>query len=538
MSDAQKTEPPATPFLFNGQPLQTADDVASFFGTSAWALRYTLYRAPESSRYTAFEIPKRSGGMRQIHAPVGLVRELQEKLAPILSAHYQAHPSAHGFITARGVLSNAKAHVGQNLVLNVDLEDFFPSINFGRVRGLFMSPRFGMGPAAAAVMAQLCIHRNGLPQGAPTSPALSNFIAETLDRRLTRLAKENRLTYTRYADDITFSSNQPSLPVSIAQFELEGEKTRIRVGEALERAIHAAGFSVNHKKVRLHRRYMRQAVTGLTVNTRVNIGRDRIRLLRAMLHAWGKFGLEAAASEHFANYAGGAAGRNGPPNPVRSFRNVVYGHLSFVKMVRGADDPVFLKLCARLIDLDPNPSKFVRQMVFGAGDYDVFVSHASEDKAEIARPIYEACAKLGLKVFLDEEHIGWGESFTKKINTALGAARVVVAVISSNSVSKEWPVLEVNAALALEVSGQKTVVPVIVGKPDLNRLPLISAKDCLYWKGDPQLVAAKLKELKDARGQHRAARAPLQSAPGQSAPGRAAPVTRGGSSVPPVPEAA
>jgi hypothetical protein len=132
--------------------------------------------------------------------------------------------------------------------------------------------------------------------------------------------------------------------------------------------------------------------------------------------------------------------------------------------------------------------------VFGADDYDIFISHASEDRAAIARPIYEACERLGLKAFLDEEHIAWGETFTKKINIALGAARTVLAVISSTSVGKDWPLTEVNTALTLEVSGDKTVVPLIIGKPDLSRLPLIRGKDYLVWKDDPLSVALKLRE--------------------------------------------
>jgi hypothetical protein len=175
-------------------------------------------------------------------------------------------------------------------------------------------------------------------------------------------------------------------------------------------------------------------------------------------------------------------------------------------MVRGPADPVYLKLCSKVLDLDPNPSKFIRQMVFGADDFDIFISHASEDRPTVARPIFEACERLGLKAFLDEEHIAWGEAFTKKINIALGAARTVLAIISSNSVAKEWPLTEVNAALALEVSGDKTVVPLIVGKPDLSRLPLIRGKDYLEWRNDPKLVAIRLREVVGQSGG--AARAP------------------------------
>jgi RNA-directed DNA polymerase len=183
----------------------------------------------------------------------------------------------------------------------------------------------------------------------------------------------------------------------------------------------------------------------------------------------------------------------GPRSPGNAFHNIVYGQLSFVKMVRGPSDPVFLKLCARVLDLDPNPSKFIRQMVYGADDFDVFLSHASEDKAEIARPIFEACQKAGLKAFLDQEHIGWGESFTNKINTALGAARTVLVIVSSNSVSKDWPLAEINTALAFEVERKKRVVALLVGNPDLSKLPLIKAKKYLIWNGDPAPVVLALK---------------------------------------------
>jgi RNA-directed DNA polymerase len=164
-------------------------------------------------------------------------------------------------------------------------------------------------------------------------------------------------------------------------------------------------------------------------------------------------------------------------------------------MVRGTEDPVFLNLCAKVLELDPNPSKFIRQMVFGADDYEIFISHASEDKADIVRPIYEACQRAALKVFLDETHIGCGDSFTTKINTALGASRTVLAVITSNSVTKEWPLLEVNTALALEASGDKRVIPLVVGTPDLSKLPLIRSKKWLTWDGDAEKVAAELKRL-------------------------------------------
>ncbi len=489
MSDTTVSEDDNRPFRLNGSALQTSKDVAAYLGTSHGQLIWTLYKAPENSRYVAFEIPKRSGGMRPIHAPIGLLRQLQEKLNIEFQALYRPHPNAHGFLKERSIVTNAKEHVGKRWVLNVDLLDFFPSVNFGRIRGLFMKPPFDMAPAAATVCAQIVTHRNGLPQGAPTSPVLSNFIAATLDRRLLRLARQNRLAYSRYADDITFSSNAQTFPPALATREVHASGIiSVEAGDELVLAIAQSGFAVNPAKVRISSHTAYQSVTGLCVNARINVGRRRVRRIRAMLHAWRKFGIEAAAREHFLKYRGARTAAR-PIDAERAFRNVVYGQLSFVRMVRGPDDPVFLNLCAQILELDPNPSKLVRKIVFGADDYDVFISHASEDKETVARPIFAACERLGLKVFLDEEHIGWGQSFTSKINTALGSARTVLAIISSNSVNKEWPLLEVNTALSYEASGSKRVIPVLVGRPDLSKLPLIRSKRWVDWKENADEVA-------------------------------------------------
>ncbi len=484
----------ATCLRIDGRPLITTQDLASYLGVFHGRMIDTLYNRPANVRYRHFEIPKRTGGMRPIHAPIGLVRDLQDKLLADFKALYRAHPSSHGFIEKRGVTTNAAFHTGQRWVLNIDLEGFFPSINFGRVRGLFMKPPFEMGSAAATVCAQIVTYRNGLPQGAPTSPILSNFISAQLDRRLSRLARQNRLVYSRYADDITFSTNMAQFPVSVVVREpVEGGGFKVLAGDALALAIEKSGFEINEKKVRLQGHHFHQGVTGLCVNKRVNVGRERIRKLRAMMHAWRKFGVERAADEHFRKYRGSRK-LLPPSRPASAFRNVVYGHLSFVKMVRGADDKVFLKLCAQVLALDPNPSKFIRQMVYGADDYDVFISHASEDKEAIARPIFEACKRQGLKAFLDEAHIGFGESFASKINTALGASRTVLAIVTSHSTAKEWPLQEINTALALEISGEKNVVPLMVGNPDLTLLPLLRTKRWINWGDDADSVVKELKQ--------------------------------------------
>jgi RNA-directed DNA polymerase len=477
----------------DGSPLLTAGDVAEFLGAGPSKLNYLLYKAPEDVRYRASEIPKKTGGVRQLYAPHPDLKAWQRTALKALTEFYEPHPDAHGFLKGRSIVSNAAIHIGQPLVLNIDLKDFFPSVHFGRVRGLFMSPPFEMGASAATVMAQLVTFKNQLPQGAPTSPILSGMAAAELDRRLSRLARRSRLKYSRYADDITLSGAQGSLPASLLAFERDanGKQTPI-IGPQLAQEIIRAGFTVNPAKVRVQTRHQRQSVTGLTVNAKTNVARERVRRLRAMIHAWRKFGLEAAAAEHVAHYVRGAAGPI--KTPARHFRAALSGELAFLKMVRGGADPAYLRFCADIAGLDPKPSKAIRRAAFGAADFDVFISHASEDKDAVARPIFEALEAIGVSVFFDENHINWGENYTAKINTALGAAKYVLAVITSTSVAKDWPVLEVNAALALEASGKKAVLPLVVGKPDLTKLPLLATKDVMFWDGDAARVARRLKE--------------------------------------------
>jgi hypothetical protein len=223
-------------------------------------------------------------------------------------------------------------------VLNVDLEDFFPSINFGRVLRALEAPPYRIPHDAAVALAQIACHEGKLPQGAPTSPMMSNLVVARMDGELEALAKELRCGYTRYADDLTFSTNLPQFPSELAVMVAD----HAQVGGLLASVIERNGFRINLTKVRLQRRGVRQVVTGLVVNSGVNVQRRVIRQIRAMLHAWQKFGLEAAQSAYESSYALRKA-RN-PHFPPARFENVVRGRLSFVAMIRGRDDEIYRKL--------------------------------------------------------------------------------------------------------------------------------------------------------------------------------------------------
>src|SRR5680860_1477625 len=186
--------------------LKTPEDLSALLEVPHNTLIYHLYRKSLISKYTAFTIPKASGGNREILAPNPSLKILQQKCNYILSLMYKPKFPTHGFVKNRSIVSNAKAHTRKAYVLNIDIEDFFPSINFGRVRGLFLSKPFLLPEKVSTFLAQLCCFNNQLPQGAPTSPIISNFISMKLDNELNQFSRRHRCSYTRYADDMTFSS--------------------------------------------------------------------------------------------------------------------------------------------------------------------------------------------------------------------------------------------------------------------------------------------------------------------------------------------
>lgn len=222
-------------------------------------------------RYETFEIPKRSGGTRTIDAPDGPLKQLQERILHRLLAGLEAHEAAHGFERGRSIVTNARRHVRKAAVLKIDLKDFFPSTRAAEVHKLFR--QVGWNRKVAKQLTTWCTWRDGLPQGAPTSPRLSNLVNQRLDARCTGLARFFGADYTRYADDLTFSwRHEP------------GDRVRDLL-HGVERIARDLGYRVHHKKkLHLMRQHDRQVVTGLVVNHDVNLPRPTRRWLRAVEH--------------------------------------------------------------------------------------------------------------------------------------------------------------------------------------------------------------------------------------------------------------
>lgn len=270
---------------------QNLSDLAKLLGFTPKALSFVLYKISDEKKYKTFDIPKKGEGTRTIKAPIDQLSLLQSRLAELLEAcaqeiakdnpRYQA--ASHGFRKGRTTISNANVHRKRRYVFNVDIADFFGSINFGRVRGLFIKDRaFELAPNAATVLAQIACHENALPQGSPCSPVISNLVANILDARLMRLSKHAHCTYTRYADDLTFSTNERIFPQEIAR-EMAGAAWE--PGTRLTEVIEGAGFVLNPSKTRMSLRRSRQTVTGLVVNTKLNIRQDYYRATRAMCNS-------------------------------------------------------------------------------------------------------------------------------------------------------------------------------------------------------------------------------------------------------------
>jgi RNA-directed DNA polymerase len=312
----------------------TQSGIASALDTTEASLIFHLY-SKKAPGYREFVIPKASGKDRTINVPPPVIMAWQRRLLRFLTESYQPKPSVHGFTANRNIRSNASVHTGRRLVLNIDLRDFFPSIHFGRVRGVFARHPFNFPNEVAATLAQLCTNDGALPQGAPTSPVISNLVCRGLDNDLWKLTKSVGCRYTRYADDITVSTNFDALPSKIVK-KYDPDTGVVELGDEISTIIRYHKFEVNDSKSRIHSSRRRQEVTGLTVNTKVNVTQDFIRDIRAILNDWRVFG-ESAADKRFKALDGRRSTRTGEAPTVGSHLD---GKLNFLLMIRGEGDLV------------------------------------------------------------------------------------------------------------------------------------------------------------------------------------------------------
>ena len=315
------------------------------------------FKASGTRRYKTFSIKKKSGKLRTINAPCAGLKVFQTCLNFILQIFYQPNANACGFVPGRSIADGAKKHVGKNYVLNIDLKDFFDSIELHRVKAVFALPPFNLKDdkenpnSLPYILANLCCHpkevtrfdkdgnpyqcvRNVTPLGAPTSPIITNLICRQLDRRLLGLAKRFRVSYSRYADDISFSSNNKSV------FE-KGSAFRVELKRIIEED---QRFRINEEKTRVQSRGYRQEVTGLVVNSKVNVTKRYEKQIRMWLYLWEHYGYEKATTCFHRDYSIS----KGHAKHGTNLENVLEGKLNYMKMIVGADNAAYMKLAERL----------------------------------------------------------------------------------------------------------------------------------------------------------------------------------------------
>ncbi|NQW39954.1 MAG: RNA-directed DNA polymerase [Cyanobacteria bacterium] len=304
--------------------LHSFSDIASALCLEPQQLQWLVYERGDShvDHYIRFTIPKRSGGSRLISRPRPSLQQAQQWVQSTILHNQPLHPAAMAFRRGVSIVDNARLHSGKKIVVRLDLKDFFPSITFARVRGLFES--FGYNPGVSTVLSLLCtdsprvllsldnqshvvpVGERALPQGACTSPALANLVSRSLDRRIQGYANKAGWVYTRYADDLVLSTIQ----------ETDSPHRLIRGISAVTRD---EGFVVNEEKTRVMRAPNRQTVTGLLVNHDVGLTRKDLRRVRAFLHRCSSQGLEVVSAE---------IGKDA--------ESVARGHLAYVQMISAA----------------------------------------------------------------------------------------------------------------------------------------------------------------------------------------------------------
>lgn len=301
-------------------------------------------------RYNQFKVKKKTGGFRLITSPRNRsFMMMLSALNELLKSLYTPSDYAMGFTEGRSVVSNANIHKGQNYVFNIDLKDFFPSVEQPRVWKRLQLAPFNFPEKIASLIAGMCSmkevrsYEDGrqetfyvLPQGAPTSPIITNMICDTLDRRLAGLAKRFGLHYSRYADDITFSSMH-------YVYQENGDFRK-----ELRRIITDQHFTINDDKTRLQKRGARQEVTGVIVSEKLNVTQKYVRDIRNILYMWDRYSYADAMAKFVPKYKQEKGHvKKGTPNLV----NVIDGKLMYLKMVKGEEDSVYQRLHNKFLRL-------------------------------------------------------------------------------------------------------------------------------------------------------------------------------------------
>lgn len=289
----------------------------------------------DNRRAKRYRMRKKHGGTRAIVAPHQSLLYMLKGFNALLQQYYEPTTWCYGFVKGRSVVQNAQQHLGKRYILNIDIKDFFPSITRQMVEDVLLAEPLKCSTEAARLLSGLCTaaEQQGdvLPQGFPTSPTLSNMVCRKMDEELAAAAQRIGATYSRYADDMSFSSDKDVLrPTGSFYLQVSG-------------IVEKYGFRLNDRKTRLQRRGRRQQVTGVVVSDKVNVTREYARQIRTLLYMWERYGYEDASEKALWNYRNQHGKTKGHSKRI-NLSAVLRGRLSYMKMVKGEADPTYLKL--------------------------------------------------------------------------------------------------------------------------------------------------------------------------------------------------
>lgn len=355
--------------------IETKDDLLYVLNLSSKKYNYLIYQ--KKNLYTSFYINKKQGGFRKILSPCYDLKKVQKELNIILRNNYEFNQeTVQGFVKQHSIKTNANIHKDANYIVNIDLKNFFDNIHFGRVRGMFMKTPFNFSDYIATNLAKVTCYEKKLPQGAPTSPTISNIICYRMDRELAHLCNKYNCRYTRYADDITISTKMLYLPKKIAKFK-DGQ---VILSSNIIDIIKNEGFVINNDKLKISPNTNRQEVTGLIVNKKVNVQKVYIKKLRALLNNVSKYGFYLEGCKYFEKTLTDCSNKH---YVECRFINILKGKIEFLKMIRGIDDYIYIKYASlfnELIDYDyfdtdyGLPMKdFIEKRVYPLVSYDEMV---------------------------------------------------------------------------------------------------------------------------------------------------------------------
>ncbi|MCG8639553.1 MAG: reverse transcriptase family protein [Desulfobacterales bacterium] len=291
--------------------LLNKDHLSHMLGITANRLEWLA--SPNVTHYKYFNIRKSNGSERKIFAPKMYLKGIQRKILDHILIKVQLHSHAEGFRKKRSILTNAKRHIGKKIVIKMDLKDFFPSITFPRVLGFFRS--LGYPENVSMILTKLVVHQGKLPTGAPTSPVISNILATKLDKRFCELGKKKGFDYSRYADDLTVSSNDTTIKMMIPFFK---------------RIIQEEGFEINKAKLRILRNSNRQKITGIVVNQKANIEKNDIKKIRAVIYNLRHKDVDKQIKK-WAQLEGGADKKRA--YSMDQFKSSLLGKINYIRMV-------------------------------------------------------------------------------------------------------------------------------------------------------------------------------------------------------------